>query len=278
MRDAALPGLAVGFFDGVHLGHQSLLRGASSALTFRQHPLTVLAPEKAPRLMMSCAARVAAIKACGVKDVVVLDFTRELAEMPAAEFARRYLPARPEQARIICGANWRFGKGGAGDAAFLKAHGFTVDVVPAVTHAGAPISSSRIRASLVRGDLAEANAMLGHPYAISGTVEKGKGLGRSLGFPTVNLRPAEPLLLPCGVYAVRVAGAKAVVNYGRAPTFGDAAWPTPMIEVHFLSDPSPAALACASIDCLRFLRPERSFDSPDALRAQIARDCAEAAE
>ena len=122
MRDAALQGLAVGFFDGVHLGHQAILKGADAALTFRNHPLSVLAPEKAPRLIMSCEERVAAIKACGVKDVTVLAFTRELAAMSAKEFAQEWFLAakgRKGAQRVFCGENWRFGKGGEGDAAFL---------------------------------------------------------------------------------------------------------------------------------------------------------------
>ena len=110
MRHAALPGLAVGFFDGVHLGHQAILKGADAALTFRNHPLTVLDAAKAPRLIMSAEERIAAIRACGVKDVTVLDFTRELAAMTADEFACEYFLAakgRKEAQRIICGENWR---------------------------------------------------------------------------------------------------------------------------------------------------------------------------
>ena len=122
--------LAVGFFDGVHLGHQAILKGADAALTFRNHPLTILAPERAPRLIMSCEERVAAIKACGVKDVTVVDFTPELAEMPAEEFVDSFLKRKGFRfSTVRCGANWRFGAGGAGDAAFLRERGFGGEVV-----------------------------------------------------------------------------------------------------------------------------------------------------
>ena len=132
MRNSALQGLAVGFFDGVHLGHQSILKGADAALTFRSHPLSVLAPERAPRLIMTCEERVAAIKACGVGEVTVLDFTPELAAMPAEEFANSVLKRSGDRFPVLrCGANWRFGKGGTGDAAFLRLRGIDVEVDPA---------------------------------------------------------------------------------------------------------------------------------------------------
>ena len=147
MRDAVLQGLAVGFFDGVHLGHQEILKGADAALTFRNHPLTVLAPEKAPRLIMSCEERVAAIKACGIGEVKVLDFTRELAEMQADEFATRHLMSSVSRLKssVRCGANWRFGAGGTGDAAFLRSRGFEVEVVPYAEYKGEKVSSFRFQ-------------------------------------------------------------------------------------------------------------------------------------
>ena len=159
MCDAALKGLAVGFFDGVHLGHQEILRGASAALTFRNHPLTVLAPEKAPRLIMTPEERVAAIKSCGVGEVTVLDFTRTLAEMSAEEFANSFLKRSGDCFPALrCGANWRFGKGGLGDAAFLRSRGYDVAVVPYAEYKGEPISSSRIRRCLENGAIEDANA------------------------------------------------------------------------------------------------------------------------
>ena len=279
MRDAACQSLAVGFFDGVHLGHQEILAGADRALTFRRHPLSVLAPERAPRLLMTLDDRLAAIRACGVRDVVALDFTPELAALPPEAFVAEFLcppsagGARP---RIRCGANWNFGKGGTGDADWLRARGFEVTVVPFAEFAGAPISSSRIRATLAAGDVESANAMLGRLFRVAGERRKGKGLGAALGFPTVNLAlPALEIGLPRGVYVVSVNGVRGLANYGVAPTMGDRRWPAPVLEVHF---PGCAADAVPDapyrVDFLRFVRPERAFASVAALQAQIARDVA----
>ena len=281
MRDAALQGLAVGFFDGVHLGHQAILRGASAAVTFRNHPLSVLAPEKAPRLIMTCEERIAAIKACGVEEVAVLDFSPELAEMSAEDFAYKYLLAAKGHKgtqRILCGENWRFGKGGAGDAVLLRRLGAEVEVVPYAEYKNEPVSSSRIRRCLENGEIEDANAMLGRRYQVTGVGERGKGLGRELGYPTVNLRPdVGNLKLPLGVYEVEVGGAKAIANYGLAPTMDEKAWKSPMLEVHFLrSAPLPSACVSdsAKVEFLRFIRPERKFDSIEDLKRQIAADCA----
>ena len=280
MRDAALKSLAVGFFDGVHLGHQAILKGADAALTFRNHPLTVLAPEKAPRLIMSVEERVAAIKACGVKDVEALDFTREFAEMSAEKFAEEYFLAakgRKEAQRIICGENWRLGKGGEGSAEFLRGMGIDVTVVPYAEHRGERVSSSRIRRSLENGEIEDANAMLGRRYEVRGMREEGKGLGRELGFPTVNFHLVDVRLnLLHGVYEVITEGLHGVANYGLAPTMGDQAWRQPVLEVHFPSAhpssliPHPSSL----ISFVRFIRPEKKFETIDDLKRQIAADCA----
>ena len=278
MRDAALKGLAVGFFDGVHLGHREILRGASAALTFRNHPLTVLALEKAPRLIMTCEERVAAIKACGVDEVTVLDFTRELAEMSAEEFANSFLKRSGDRFPVLrCGANWRFGKGGEGNADWLRTRGVDVEVVPYAEYKGEPISSSRIRQCLESGAIEDANAMMGRRYEVRGKREEGKGLGRELGFPTVNFHLVDVRLnLLHGVYEVITEGLHGVANYGLAPTMGDQAWRQPVLEVHFPSAhpssliPHPSSL----ISFIRFIRPERKFASIDDLKRQIVADCA----
>ena len=288
--------LAVGFFDGVHLGHQAILRGADAALTFRNHPLTVLAPEKAPRLIMSVADRVAAIKACGVEDVTVLDFTRELAEMPAEEFVGRYLSSSVSrlQPSVRCGENWRFGAHGTGDAAFLRARGVAVAVVPYAEYKGEPISSSRIRRCLERGEIEDANAMMGRKFKVQGLKFKGKGLGTDIGYPTVNLKlETLNLKLPLGVYEIELDGVRGIANYGFAPTMGDRAWTSPVLEVHLLdnrtlehrsrdiasqSDLRPGDVSEQSnnfpVTIFRFIRPERKFGSVQDLQRQIAADCA----
>ena len=280
MRDAALQSLAVGFFDGVHLGHQAILKGADAALTFRNHPLTVLASEKAPRLIMSVDERVAAIKACGAKHVEVLDFTPELAEMPAEEFVTRYLMSSASRlpSLIRCGANWRFGKGGKGDAKFLRSRGFEVTVVPYAEYKGERVSSSRIRRCLENGEIEDANAMLGRRFQVSGSRFQGKGIGGRIGYPTMNLKlETLNLKLPLGVYEVEVEGRKAVANYGLAPTMGDKAWSSPALEIHILhSTPTPSTYTSNSTEVkfVRFIRPEKKFDSVEDLKRQIAADCA----
>ena len=278
MRDAAPQGLAVGFFDGVHLGHQAILRSADAALTFRNHPLTVLAPEKAPRLIMSVEERVAAIKACGVKDVTLLDFTRALAEMPAEEFVASFLKRSGDRFPVLrCGANWRFGRGGEGNAEFLRGLGIEVTVVPYAAYKGERVSSSRIRRCLENGEIEDANAMMGRGYEVRGTREEGKGLGRQIGYPTINFRLDDlNLKLPCGVYEIELDGVKGVANYGFAPTMGDQSWKEPILEVHLLASspssfiPHPSSL----ISFVRFIRPEKKFDSIEDLKRQIAADCA----
>ena len=283
--------VAIGFFDGVHLGHQAILKGAGAALTFRNHPLTVLAPEKAPRLIMSCEERVAAIKACGVGEVTVLDFTQDLAKMSPEDFVARYLASSVSRLKssVRCGANWRFGAGGAGDAAFLRSRGIGVEVVPFSEYRGEAISSSRIRAALERGEIEDANAMMGRKFQVSGFRFQGKGLGEKIGYPTVNLRISERescelgefsrIVLRRGVYEVEFEGLKGIANYGTAPTLGDRAWGKAVLEVHLLGD-SPDSFdsrdsrSAFVVSFCRFLRPERKFDSVADLQRQIAADCA----
>ena len=276
-----MKGLAVGFFDGVHLGHQAILKGADAALTFRNHPLSVLAPEKAPRLIMTCEERVATIKACGVERVEVLDFTREFAEMSADEFAREYLLAtkgRKGAQGIRCGENWRFGKGGEGNAEWLRTKGIEVTVAPYAEYKGERISSSRIRRCLENGEIEDANAMLGRRFQVSGFRFQGKGLGGRIGYPTLNFKlETLNLKIPLGVYEVEVKGLKGIVNYGLAPTMGDRAWAAPILEVHLLGNRTIEQSEQSNnlpVSFLRFIRPERKFDSIDELKRQIAADCA----
>jgi len=279
MHDTARRGVAVGFFDGVHLGHRKILACAARALTFRNHPLAVLRPGKAPRLIMDFAARERAMLACGLDEVRALDFTLELAAMPAEDFAREYLAGEV----VYCGANWRFGRGGEGDAALLRRLGCDVRVCGFAELDGERISSTRIRRAIEEGAIETANAMLGRPWRIAGGTVRGKGAGRGLGFPTINIVPEHlELRPPRGVYAVRLGGARGVANFGVAPTFGARAWPENMLEVHLLDcteDPWRAGEEAATdgVEMVSFVRGERTFASQAALAAQIALDCAAAA-
>ena len=288
--------VAIGFFDGVHRGHQRILEGADLAVTFRNHPLTVLNAAKAPRLVMGFEDRVAAIRSCGVRDVRAFDFTTELAAQSPEEFLSfLQLQLHTSTFSLRCGANWRFGRDGEGSPDWLRVHGFSVEVVPSVEYDGGIISSTRIRDCLVRGEIAAANAMLGRRYRVTGEVVRGKGEGRRLGYPTVNvslaphppspvshspfLIPHSPFLtLPLGVYQVELCGRRAIANYGLAPTFGDRAWKTPVLEVHLLdgaADSSADIGPAVRVEFLRFIRPERRFGSVEELKAQIAADIAD---
>ena len=274
MRDAARRGLAIGFFDGVHLGHQAILGRANAALTFRRHPLSVLAPDRAPRLLMSADERIEAIRNCGVGKVVALDFTPELAAMSADDFIANYMDDARREGVVYCGDNWRFGRGGAGDARLLESYGIKVEIVPYAVHRGERISSTRIRAALEAGDVADATAMLGRPWTVAGQVFKGKGAGAKLGFPTVNLRlDGVEIRLRRGVYAVEVCGRLGIANYGVAPTFGDRAWEGPVLEVHFV-DGAPDLIPsdAMKVSILSFIRPETRFSSLEELQRQIAED------
>lgn len=267
--------VAVGFFDGVHIGHRRILEGADVALTFRNHPLSVLAPERAPRLIQTAEERFASIRACGVESVVALEFTRDLASVEPEEFVRRQLLSLSGQIAVRCGDNWRFGKGGRGDAKLLRGMGVAVEVVPFAEYAGGRVSSTRIRQAIEGGQIDAANAMLGRRWTVSGCVVSGKGVGRSIGYPTLNIVPSDlGLRLRHGVYAVELCGARCVANYGLAPTAGERAWTAPVLEVHVLEGGVPGAAAGEmKVEFVRFIRPERRFASFDDLRRQIAEDC-----
>lgn len=265
--------LAVGFFDGVHVGHQRILAHADAALTFTNHPATVFAPDRVPRLLMTAEERLAAISVQGVRRVVACAFTPELAAQSPGAFADSLLHEFPNLGEIFCGPNWTFGAGGAGTADFLRARGFRVTVVPFATWRGDPVSSTRIRAALGEGDVAAAAAMLGRPYSASGRVVGGKGEGRALGFPTLNIVPfLGDLPLERGVYAVETALGRGLANWGVAPTMGERAWPEPVLEVHLLTAPTEPPPATLRVAFTAFIRPERTFASRADLQEQIALD------
>ncbi len=289
MRDAGRTGVAVGFFDGVHVAHRELLSQAAAAFTFRNHPLTVLAPDRAPSLILSAADRLARLRGCGLDEVVAVDFTRELAATAPEEFAASLLVLAAKftlvgAPRVLCGPNWRFGRGGVGDAALLRRLGAEVVEVPFVEYRGEAISSTRIREAIERGEMGDAAAMLGRPFEAGGEVFLGKGEGRRLGFPTVNVRPdcgdgAERRVTPPrGVYAVDFGSARAVANYGVAPTWGGAAWKEPVWELHVVDGAKamPGLGERVSFELRRFIRPEREFASAEELCEQIEKDCKEA--
>lgn len=270
--------LAVGFFDGVHCGHRRILANADVALTFRDHPARVFAPERAPRLLMTSRERLAALRKA-VSRVVALDFTPELANESAEAFAMRLKRDFPDLETVFCGSNWTFGRGGAGDAGFLRKCGICAETIPFAMHGGLPVSSTRIRQAISSGDVAEAAKMLGRPWQIFGRIVRGKGLGRRIGAPTLNVEwTPERVAPPFGVYAVDTDLGRAVANFGIAPTLGEDAWKEPVLEVHLLDAKDGIAPDCESlgVSFMGFIRPERRFKTIDELRKQMVRDMAAA--
>lgn len=288
--------LAIGMFDGVHLGHRAVIEaavqsarrsgGTAAVLTFAPHPSALFRPEQRTRLIMDPAAKARVLGQLGVEAVVTQPFTPEFARTEAADFLpwlRRHLP---QLTAVYVGENWRFGRGRSGDIAFLlgegKRHGVRIFSSPRVSLDGEPISSTRIRALLEAGEIEAANARLGYSYFAAGTVQPGKRLGRTLGFPTLNLAWAPDLAPRFGVYVVTVRGGPAdrarpgVANYGLRPTVERTA--EPRLEVHVLGECPLGAGDGVTVEWLRFLRPERKFAGVEELRAQIALDRAAAAE
>ena len=277
--------LAVGFFDGVHLGHRRILSLADEALTFLNHPASVCAPERAPRLLMTAQDRIEAVRAAlripGGR-VEALTFTSATASTAPEAFATWLQRSFPGLDTVVCGENWTFGEGGKGDAGFLRHLGFKVETVPFVLYEGSPISSTRIRQELAEARPESAAAMLGRRYAVSGHAVRGKGVGHLMGRPTLNIVPdLDDVPLARGVYAVVANGRPGVANWGTAPTFGDQAWPEPLLEVHLLDGsaaPTSGEGAALRVEFASFLRPERKFSSRAELARQISADAAAAAD
>jgi riboflavin kinase/FMN adenylyltransferase len=280
----------IGVFDGVHLGHLAILRatlararkirGTGLVITFDRHPLKTLAPHVVPHCLMTLEQRLAEFERLKFRHCVVLPFTAALANLTASAFVHRVLARRLGISELVVGYDFHFGRCGTGDAALLKRlgenAGFGVTVVAPALHRGEPISSTRIRRLVSLGNVAEAARLLGRPPALAGTRVKGRRLGRRLGFPTINIQPANELLPPYGVYAVKL-GRKAhagVANLGVRPAVTPPGCP-PLIEVHCLSTPPriPPGRP-VEVALLRFMRPERDFPGLAALKNQISRDVA----
>lgn len=281
--------LAIGMFDGVHLGHQSVIEaaihsarrsgGLAAVLTFAPHPSVLLRPENPTRLLMPPAMKRTVLARLGVDALVEQTFSREYAALAATDFLPHLKRHLPHLAALYVGENWRFGRDRAGDVALLVAEanraGVSVYSAPRLNHNGSPISSSRIRDLLAAGDLVGVNAMLGYTYFTDGSVERGRQLGRTIGFPTLNLAWSPELAPRFGVYAVEVLTGqkrpvKGVANYGLRPTVTDTH--RPLLEVHLL-EASPLTYGDKlTVNWLHFLRPESKFGSLEELRRQIEND------
>jgi riboflavin kinase / FMN adenylyltransferase len=282
----------IGNFDGVHLGHRKILetvvaraRAAgrpSFAITFEPHPMAVLRPNDAPKRIQTLRQKEEAIEALGVDALLVIPFTRDFSLTEPEEFVRTLLRDKLAASELLLGAHFAFGRGKRGDLALLTRMGgecgFSVSSVDEVFSGGEPVSSTRIRRSLERGAIVEANAMLGRAYELDGFVSRGDRLGHQIGVPTINLEPENELPPADGVYVteieIRSFGRKfeSVSNIGRRPTLYEDY--TTTIETYVLDFSADVYGERVRLFFLDRLREERKFPSMMDLKAQIQRDIA----
>ena len=285
--------LALGVFDGIHVGHQAVIAravkaaaeegGLAGVLTFDPHPIRVIAPQKAPTsLLETIEHKARAVADYGVQLFIPLHFDAEVAKMEASDFIAQ-LMAAPVRT-IAVGEDWRFGHNRSGDVTFLAGEaarrGFKLEAVPPVMHDGERISSTRIRQAVRDGNLEAAEQMLGRPYAVCGPVVEGKKLGRTIGFPTANLATGDAQLPPDGVWAVQVklpidSDLQGVANLGMRPTVSGE---MRTLEVHLFDFSGDLYGQPLEIRFRHHLRPEIQFPSFEALRVQIQRDAQRARE
>ncbi|MGH2843278.1 MAG: bifunctional riboflavin kinase/FAD synthetase [Solirubrobacteraceae bacterium] len=264
--------VAVGEFDGVHLGHRAVIAGNDTVVTFEPHPLTVVRPLSAPKLLTSFEIKAQLIAQMGVQELVVVRFDDALAHQSPERFIDDVLVRGLCATDISIGENFRFGHLMRGNAALLGAdQRFATHVTGIVHRDGEPISSTRIRRLVSEGEVELAAALLGAPFRIRGEVVGGDRRGRELGFPTANLIPDPALVRPAnGVYASRVGEQLAAVNVGVRPTFDDGQGV--LIEVFLLDFDGDLYGQTLTVEFIARLRSEQRFESLEALRAQIARD------
>ena len=268
--------LAVGEFDGVHLGHREVIRGADTVLTFEPHPRTVVAPDTAPKLLTSLEIKADLIAGLGVEELVVIPFDGSFAAQSPQEFIDRVLVEQLGAERVSVGENFRFGHRARGDAALLAGQdAFETRVVELVELDGEIISSTHIRGLVAAGDVTAAARFLGAPFHMRGTIAHGDKRGRLLGFPTANLVPDPRLVVPDhGIYACRaeVDGEElvAAVNVGVRPTFKTGRGL--LVEAFLLDFDRDVYGRELRLDFLERLRGERRFENVDALVAQMGDD------
>jgi riboflavin kinase / FMN adenylyltransferase len=280
----------IGNFDGVHLGHQKILssvvrraseeRRPAIAITFDPHPLKVLHPEQAPRMIQTLAQKEESLESLGIDALLVIPFTRDFSLTEPEAFVQDFLVRRIGTSEILLGAHFAFGRGKRGNLDLLKrmgpTAGFSAEGVSEVFWKDLPISSTRIREAIGRGDIADANAMLGRPHALDGIIARGDRMGRRIGFPTINLKPENELYPADGVYFSRVYFKSfgkefdCVTNIGRRPTVYEDYETT--IESFILDFSSDVYGEKVRLFFHERVREERTFSSMLELTAQIGRD------
>ena len=285
--------LAIGNFDGIHLGHQEILQEATNravksgavatALTFEPPPLKVLRPEAAPKRLSTNEQRLEWFRAVGVEAAVVMPFTLELSKLSPQDFVEEILVNELRVRALLVGENFRFGHKQAGDARLLRElgeiHGFEVVSIPPVMAHGEVVSSTVIRREIAEGEVTQAGRLLGRPFALTGSIVSGTGTGSKFTFPTLNLRADQELLPAGGVYITRTLfqgeskSRRSVTNIGVRPTFNGSAL---TVETHLLDFSGPISAKRMELRFWKRLRSEKKFSGPDELRAQIARDIASA--
>ena len=272
-------GLALGVFDGVHLGHQAVIAAARGAgdlgvLTFDPHPVQVLAPSHAPRrILSSLDQKKRLLSGLGVDFLVIIEFSTEFAAREARKFADDLFATGVK--KLSAGDDWSFGRGREGNMQHLREWGSESGVevleVSAILQDGLRISSTRIRKCLQEEDLDSVATMLGRHYSVLGTVVRGRQLGRTIGFPTANVVVADKVLPPNGVYVVEGNGVRGVANVGTRPTVDDSRGRS--LEVHLFTDDLPMDYGWElEVGFLRKIRDEQKFQSLEELRNQIQCD------
>jgi riboflavin kinase/FMN adenylyltransferase len=268
--------VAIGTFDGVHLGHQAVIDDADTVLTFDPHPLEVLHPAALPKLIMPFSVKRDVIDGLGVEELVVIPFDQEFATLPAEGFIEDVLIGGLGAERVSVGENFRFGAKAKGDPAMLASREeFETRVVPLVEVDGETVSSTRIRALVAAGDMEGARHCMGAPFMVEGVVVKGDGRGRELGFPTANFVPDDSLAIPGhGVYAAFADGVPAAVNVGVRPTFESGRGV--LIETYLIDREEDLYGRTLRVAFVERLRGEKRFSNAEDLIAQMHRDVEDA--
>jgi riboflavin kinase / FMN adenylyltransferase len=268
--------VAIGTFDGVHLGHREVIRGSDTVLTFDPHPLSVIHPEATPKLLNPFPVKRDLIAGLGVEELVVIPFDRGFSEQSAEEFVQDVLIGRLGAERVSVGENFRFGKRARGTAEFLRSYGeFETNVTPLVEVEGETVSSTQIRGLVAAGEVKEAAAFLGGPFLFEGEVVEGDRRGRTLDMPTANVVPDDAFVHPGpGVYAAFAHGHAAAVNVGVRPTFETGRGL--LVEAHLIDFEGDLYGQTLRIAFVERMRGERRFASVDALVEQMNRDVQEA--